>query len=114
MAHRFRHTFSSWYLVRHPGDETGLRGILGHLSADMLRVYVHLAYEITAQRAGRVSLSEAWLGARDGEQQPRRSEHARTEGGTSDQADVQQLHSAIQSNPKLARALLQALEETQQ
>lgn len=60
--HRFRHTFATWYLVRHPGDETGLRGILGHLSDDMFRVYTHLAHEIVAQRAGRVALSEAWLG----------------------------------------------------
>jgi site-specific recombinase XerD len=60
--HRFRHTFATWYLVRHPGDETGLRGILGHLSDDMYRVYAHLAHEIIAQRAGRVALSEAWLG----------------------------------------------------
>lgn len=60
--HRFRHTFATWYLVRHQGDETGLRGILGHLSDDMYRVYAHLAHEIIAQRAGRVALSEAWLG----------------------------------------------------
>lgn len=60
--HRFRHTFATWYMVRHPGDETGLRGILGHLSPDMYRVYCHLAHEIIAQRAGRVALSEAWLG----------------------------------------------------
>jgi site-specific recombinase XerD len=60
--HRFRHTFATWYLVRHPGDETGLRGILGHLSDDMFRVYSHLAHEIIAQRAGRVALSEVWLG----------------------------------------------------
>lgn len=60
--HRFRHTFATWYLVRHPGDETGLRGILGHLSDDMFRVYTHLAHEIIATRAGRVALSEAWLG----------------------------------------------------
>lgn len=55
-------TFATWYLVRHTGDETGLRGILGHLSDDMYRVYAHLAHEIIAQRAGRVALSEAWLG----------------------------------------------------
>lgn len=60
--HRFRHTFATWYLVRHAGDETGLRGILGHLSDDMYRVYAHIAHEIIAERAGRVALSEAWLG----------------------------------------------------
>lgn len=62
IPHRFRHTFATWYLVRHPGDETGLRGALGHLSDDMYRVYAHLAHEIIAERAGRVALSEAWLG----------------------------------------------------
>lgn len=66
IPHRFRHTFSTWYLVRNPGDETGLRGILGHLSDDMYRVYAHLAHEIIAERAGRVALSEAWLGAHAG------------------------------------------------
>lgn len=60
--HRFRHTFATDYLVRHPGDETGLRGNLGHLSDDMFKVYVHLSAELIAQRGGRVSLSEAWLG----------------------------------------------------
>ncbi len=59
--HRFRHTMATFYLVRHPGDESGLRGILGHLSDDMFRTYTHLAHEIIAQRAGRVALSEAWL-----------------------------------------------------
>lgn len=62
IPHRFRHTFATMYLVRHPGDETGLRGILGHMSDDMYRVYAHLAHEIIAERAGRVALSEAWLG----------------------------------------------------
>lgn len=60
--HRFRHTFATNFLVEHPGDETGLRGILGHLSDDMFRVYAHLAHEILAQRAGRAALSESWLG----------------------------------------------------
>lgn len=60
--HRFRHTYATMYLVRHPGDESGLRGNLGHLSENMFQVYVHLSQEIIAQRAGRVALSEAWLG----------------------------------------------------
>jgi integrase/recombinase XerD len=60
--HKFRHSFATMYLVRHPGDETGLRGALGHLSIDQFRVYTHVAHEILAQRAGRVSLSEVWLG----------------------------------------------------
>jgi site-specific recombinase XerD len=63
--HRFRHTMATNYLVEHPGDETGLRGILGHLSDDMYRVYAHLAHEIIAQRAGRAALSESWLGDED-------------------------------------------------
>lgn len=59
--HRFRHTFATMFLVR-GGTESELRGILGHLSADMYRTYVHLSSEYIAQRAGRVALSEAWLG----------------------------------------------------
>jgi site-specific recombinase XerD len=62
IPHRFRHTMATMYLVRHEGDETGLRGALGHLSQDQFRTYTHLAHELIAQRAGSVSLSEAWLG----------------------------------------------------
>lgn len=62
IPHRFRHTMATWHLIRHPGDETGLRGILGHLSQEMFRTYVHISSELIAQRAGRVALSEAWLG----------------------------------------------------
>lgn len=62
IPHRFRHTFATMYLVRHPGDETGLRGTLGHLSQEMFRTYIHLSSEFLAKRAGRVALSEAWLG----------------------------------------------------
>lgn len=61
IPHRFRHTYATFYLVRHPGDETGLRGTLGHLSDDMYREYIHIAHEIIEERAGRVALSEAWL-----------------------------------------------------
>jgi hypothetical protein len=64
--HQFRHSFATMYLVRHPGDETGLRGALGHLSDDIFRSYTHIASEIIAQRAGSVSLSEAWLSEDDG------------------------------------------------
>lgn len=61
VPHRLRHTFATWYLVRFPGDELGLRRIIGHVSHDVLADYVHFAQSIIADRAGRASLAEAWL-----------------------------------------------------
>lgn len=110
--HRFRHTMATWYLVRHPGDETGLRGILGHLSDDMYRVYVHLSSEIIAQRAGRTSLAEAWLGGGDDEEQSQESAptyephaSARSLSGVDRLALVE----AVRSDDDLRRELLKAL-----
>jgi site-specific recombinase XerD len=60
--HRFRHTFATLFLVRNPGHLEQLRGLLGHLSDDQYRTYVHLSQEYIAQRAGRQSLAEAWVG----------------------------------------------------
>lgn len=62
IPHRLRHTFCTWYLVSFPGDELGLRQIVGHLSHEVLADYVHFAHSIVAERAGRASLAEAWLG----------------------------------------------------
>lgn len=62
IAHRLRHTFCTQYLVMFPGDELGLRQIVGHLSHDVLADYVHLGHAIVASRAGRASLAESWLG----------------------------------------------------
>lgn len=61
VPHRLRHTFCTWYLVEFPGDEIGLRRIVGHLSHDVLADYVHFAQSIIAERAGRASLAEQWL-----------------------------------------------------
>lgn len=63
ITHRLRHTFCTWYLVTYPGDELGLRRIVGHVSHQVLADYVHFAQSIIAERAGRASLSETWLGA---------------------------------------------------
>lgn len=63
IPHRLRHTFCTWYLVQYPGDELGLRRIVGHLSKDVLSDYVHFSQSIIAERAGRASLAEAWLPA---------------------------------------------------
>jgi len=64
-AHRFRHLYATVYLTKYPGDETGLRRILGHLSHEVLQTYVHLAQTAIAQRAGRVAPTGAWLYERD-------------------------------------------------
>jgi site-specific recombinase XerD len=63
IPYRLRHTFCTWYLVAFPGDEIGLRQIVGHLSHDVLADYVHYSHSVIADRAGRASLAEAWLGA---------------------------------------------------
>jgi site-specific recombinase XerD len=59
--HRLRHTFATWYLVTYPGDELGLRRIIGHLSKDVVSSYVHFAQSLIAERAGHASLAEQWL-----------------------------------------------------
>lgn len=59
--HRFRHTYCTWYLTAYPGDEIGLRRIVGHLSRDVLEAYVHLAQSTIADRAGRAAPSAMLL-----------------------------------------------------
>lgn len=59
--HRFRHTFATWYLGAYPGDEIGLRRVLGHASDRVLRQYVHLSQELVRDRAGRAAPSTQWL-----------------------------------------------------
>lgn len=62
IPHRLRHTMATFYLVTFPGDEIGLRQLLGHLSHDVLADYVHYSQTVIAQRSGRASLAESWLG----------------------------------------------------
>lgn len=61
--HRARHTFCSWYLVQFPGDEIGLRRIVGHMGRKTLERYVHLADSIVAQRRQGASMVEGLGGA---------------------------------------------------
>jgi site-specific recombinase XerD len=60
--HRCRHTFATNYLVVHPGDEIGLRRILGHVSKSVLADYCHIAQSVIAQRHGQASIAESLLG----------------------------------------------------
>jgi site-specific recombinase XerD len=60
--HRLRHSFATQYLVTYPGDEIGLRRVIGHISSQILADYVHIAQSIIADRTGRASLAEQWLG----------------------------------------------------
>src|ERR1051326_1935328 len=57
--HRARHTFCTHWLTANPGDELGLRRIVGHLSKEVLADYVHLSQHTIAERAGRTSLVES-------------------------------------------------------
>jgi len=65
IPHRFRHLYATIYLTTFPGDEIGLRRIMGHLSDDVLRTYVHLSQATLAQRAGRASPTQNWLHERN-------------------------------------------------
>lgn len=62
IPHRLRHTMATQYLQDYPGDEIGLRRIIGHVSDGVLADYVHFSQSVIAERAGRVALSERWLG----------------------------------------------------
>lgn len=59
--HRFRHTFCTDYLTEHPGDELGLRRIVGHVSRDVLADYVHFADGTISQRVGASSIVARWI-----------------------------------------------------
>lgn len=61
--HRLRHTFATQYLTTYPGDEIGLRRIIGQVSKDVLADYVHFSQSVLAERSGRASLAERWLGS---------------------------------------------------
>jgi site-specific recombinase XerD len=61
LAHRLRHTAATHYLTIYPGDEVGLRRLLGHISNATMVDYVHLSQNIIAERAGRASLSASFL-----------------------------------------------------
>jgi len=58
IPHRARHTFCSHYLTANPGDELGLRRIVGHVSREVLADYVHFSQTTISQRAGLSSLVE--------------------------------------------------------
>ena len=66
IPHRFRHTFCTVWLSKFPGDELGLRRVVGHLSNAVLADYTHLASTTIAQRAGRASPTSVWLNEREG------------------------------------------------
>jgi site-specific recombinase XerD len=61
VAHRLRNTFCTQYLVMYPGDELGLRRIVGHVSKEVLATYVSFAQSVITDRAGHASLAERWL-----------------------------------------------------
>ena len=58
IPHRARHTFATHYLTAFPGDEIGLRRIIGHASDEVLRDYVHLAQTTIAGRTAHASIVE--------------------------------------------------------
>jgi site-specific recombinase XerD len=55
--HSLRHTFSTRYLVRHPGDLVGLAWLLGHSSIRTTQVYVQPTEEEMAERVSQIDLN---------------------------------------------------------
>jgi site-specific recombinase XerD len=55
--HSLRHTFSTRYLVRHPGDLVGLAWLLGHSSVRTTQVYVQPTEEEMAERVSQIDLN---------------------------------------------------------
>lgn len=116
--HRLRHTFATFYLTVHVGDELGLRRIIGHVSKEVLADYVHLSQSTLAERAGCASLAETLGMAASALQR-----HARPEARDVDRPiavawrarpappsiDKEALLDAVRTDPELRRALLQAL-----
>jgi site-specific recombinase XerD len=59
--HRMRHTFATAYLRTYPGDEWGLRRLMGQVDTRVMADYVHLSQVDMAQRAGHASPASFWL-----------------------------------------------------
>ncbi len=55
--HTLRHTFSTRYLVRHPGDLVGLAWLLGHSSVRTTQIYVQPTEEEMAERVSQIDLN---------------------------------------------------------
>jgi integrase/recombinase XerD len=110
--HRLRHSYATWYLTQYPGDELGLRRIIGHVSKDVLADYVHLSQTTIAQRAGNVALSET-LGMPAAAIQPlqalARLKPPPVPVPTGQRIDREALVEAVRGDPELRKALLQAL-----
>jgi len=120
-AHRLRHTHATGDLTMYPGDELGLRRILGHVSKNVLADYVHFSQATIADRAGRASLAETWLGSAAAPAAavvlapaPPKIERRRPRphrGDPSRAADqrVHDILSQLGADPELREALLRAL-----
>lgn len=64
IPHRARHSFATQWLTQYPGDEAGLRRMLGQVSERVMRRYVHFSQLTLAERAGRGSPVSQMLGSR--------------------------------------------------
>lgn len=136
-SHRCRHTFASLYLTIHPGDELGLRRIIGHASPAVTADYVHLSQSTIASRSVHASvietmastpradargqarqrrgqpLRDAWGVIREPLADPpepnpdRRTVVQRARGSAPIDRDA--LIDAVKTDPELRKALLQAL-----
>ena len=62
IPHRARHTYITTYLTAHPGDESGLRRLVGHLGRETLADYTHLSQLAIAERQQRASILSYLLG----------------------------------------------------
>jgi len=122
IPHRLRHTMATHYLTTHPGDELGLRRIIGHTSREVTAAYIHLSQSTLAQRAGQASLAET-LGARpDPAQEAARRKEPIVKAWSGTVATVpapvprrlahverEAIIDAVRNDPELRQALLRAL-----
>ncbi|SRR6266511_4669465 len=121
--HRLRHSMATHYLTQYPGDELGLRRIIGHDARDVLADYVHLAQATIAERAGRASLAETLLrgsapplrstarGSAPVHQERRPPRARRREPARPADQRVHDILSQLGADPELRQALLKALGE---
>lgn len=106
--HRLRHHFATAYLTTFPGDEQGLREIIGHVSKPVLSAYVHLAGQTIRQRVARAAPSDSLPTPPPLKISPQTPLERRF--GT--HADQQALVAAVKTDPELRKVLLEALLST--
>jgi site-specific recombinase XerD len=110
IPHRLRHGFCTDYLTQYPGDEIGLRRIVGHLSHDVLAEYVAHCDTVIADRAGRVAMADRVLSSQPPPRPVLPPRKPPTKVASLNPAEhLQALIASIRTDDTLRRTLLEAL-----